>query len=84
MYRETLAAELGIQDTFDDTNDRFREARKVSGKKESRNWSRKEAMAVMVDAPIWSFRQLGAGRKSWKTAAVKSSPATLGRKRLGY
>lgn len=41
-------------------------------------------MVVMLDAPTWSFRQLDAGRKCCKTAAVKTSPATLGRKRLGY
>jgi hypothetical protein len=56
----------------------------ASGKKESRCLPRREAMMAMLDAPIWSFRQLDAGRKCCKTAAVKTSPATLGRKRLGY
>lgn len=82
--RKSLTARLGIQDTFEATNDQVRKIWEASGKNESRCSPRREAMVVMLDAPTWSFRQLDAGRKCCKTAAVKTSPATLGRKRLGY
>lgn len=82
--RKALTARLGVQHTFEVTHDEIRKTGEASGKKESRCSPRRESMMVMFDAPIWSFRQLDAGRKCCKTAAVKTSPATLGRKRLGY